>query len=203
MLGSVEKLEKSTKEKNDGLRKAFIFTTDAFLVLPLVILVISAFVSFSVTIKETVVMQEYAYLISRDSLQYLSAITATEAGIGSSNRSALEYVAVQVSNGDISGANHSIALALDRAVPATAGYSFEYLDESGTWNVVRQGGNIAKFSNPKFQVTSTKVVTALTDPQAPQFTSCATSIECTSPPATRYVAGRIFGPTFMRIRIYI
>ena len=121
MLKSAKKL----KENGKGAKKAFIFTTDAFLVLPLVILVISSFVSFSVTIRETVVMQEYAYLIGRDSLQYLSEISGTEAGIATSSRSALEYIIVQIANNDLVGARNSITSILGRSIPPSVGYVFE------------------------------------------------------------------------------
>jgi len=195
-------LESAKLQRGNKSRKAFIFTTDAFLVLPLVILVISAFVSFSVTIKETIVMQEYAYLIGRDTIQYLSDITATEAGIGASNRSVLEYIVVQIATSN-PNLQSIVSSAIDRTVPATAGYSFEYRDASGTWVQVRQGGNINKISNPKFQTSAVKVVTALTDPQAPAFQNCAASIECLPSPATRYVAGQVSGPMLVRIRIFI
>ncbi len=200
MLKSAKKL----KENGKGAKKAFIFTTDAFLVLPLVILVISSFVSFSVTIRETVVMQEYAYLIGRDSLQYLSEISGTEAGIATSSRSALEYIIVQIANNDLVGARNSITSILGRSIPPSVGYVFEYYDQSSaTWVQVIQGGNALKTSNPKFQVTASKVVTALTDPVTNQFSSCAAAVTCTNPPSTRYVAGKVFGPTYVRLRIFI
>jgi hypothetical protein len=183
-------------------RNAFIFTTDAFLVLPLIILAVSTFISFSVTLRENTLQHEYTYMIARDSLSYLSDLTMAGAGLGASNSTVLDTVVYDVMVNDISSANSTVAASLDRYMPASAAYILEYKDlSSGDWVQIRRTGNAIKLQTPTIQVSETRIITALTQPSINYSSSCAQDVMCTAP-ATRYAAGQVVGPLVIRIRVF-
>jgi len=189
-------------ERGKRGRSAFIFTTDAFLVLPLIILAISTFISFSVTLRENTIQQEYALTLARDSLNYMSDVTLTGVGLGGGNVTVMDSVISRVLAGDLSGANSTVATTLDRYVPASAAYILEYKDaSSGDWIALRQAGNAAKLQNPKVQVSEMRIITSLTQPSINYSANCPQDIICTSP-STRYAAGQVAGPLLLRIRVF-
>ncbi|VVB73385.1 Uncharacterised protein [uncultured archaeon] len=181
---------------------AFIFTTDSFLVLPLIILAVSTFISFSVTLRENTIQHEYAYMLARDSMNYLSELTMEGAGISMSNSTVLDTVVYDVMAGHLDDANSTIAASLDSHMPLSTGYVVEYKDlSSGDWVQVRRAGNQAKLSKPIIQVSELRIITALTQPSISYSSNCAQDTMCAAS-ATRYVAGQVVGPLVLRIRVF-
>ena len=189
--------------KRNEKRNAFIFTTDAFLVLPLIILAISTFISFSVTLRENTIQHEYTYMLARDSLNYLSDLTMTGAGLSASNSTVLDTVVYDVMKGNLISANSTVAASLDRYMPASSAYILEYKDlSSGVWVQIRSyARNPAKLLNPTIQVSEIRIITALTPPSISYSSNCAQDIMCTAS-ATRYTAGQVVGPLVIRIRVF-
>ena len=188
--------------KRNEKRNAFIFTTDAFLVLPLIILAISTFISFSVTLRENTIQHEYTYMLARDSLSYLSDLTMTGAGLSASNSTVLDTVVYDVMRGELSSANSTVAASLDKYMPTSAAYVLEYKDlSSGDWVQIRQTGNAIKLQRPKIQVSEIRIITALTQPSISYSSNCAQDVMCTAS-ATRYAAGQVVGPLVIRIRVF-
>lgn len=195
-----------TRHKDKSTKQGFVFTTDAFLVLPIVILAISAFIAFTVTLRDTNVFHSYSYIVARDSMSYMNEITSSEAGLPlGGTRPVLDYLVTQISNNDLAGANQTLAIVLDGHIPSSAGYIFEYYDLSNatpTWEVVRQGGSSFKLSNYNFQVSDVKLVTALSDPQLGVTPNCASAFVC-SVPSSIYTEGEVTGPMLLRIRVFV
>ena len=195
-----------TTHKSKQTKKAFIFTTDAFLVLPIVILAISAFIAFTITLKDTNVFHGYAYLVARDSMAYMDEVTSSEAGLGfGGDRPVLDYIVTQIANGDLTGANQTLTIVLDNTVPSSVGYIFEYYDltqATPSWVKLREAGNLFKIKNPKFQISDTKLVTGLSDPQLLVPDSCGSAFVC-SIPTSYYTEGKVNGPYLLRMRAFI
>jgi hypothetical protein len=188
--------------KRNEKKNAFIFTTDAFLVLPLIILTISTFISFSMTLRENTIKHEYTYMLARDSLNYLSEITMAEANLSSSTLTVLDNVTSEVVAGHMDSANRTVNESLSRYIPASAAYILEYKNiTSGDWIPITQAGDTGKILRPTIQVSEIRIVTALTQPSINYSTNCAQDIMCTIP-ATRYTAGQVVGPLMLRIRVF-
>jgi len=188
--------------KRNEKRNAFIFTTDAFLVLPLIILTISTFISFSMTLRENTIKHEYTYMLARDSLNYLSEVTMAGAGINASTSTVLDTVVSEVMSGHMDSANSTVNASLDRYIPVSTAYILEYKDTiSGDWLPIRQAGDAGKILRPTIQVSEIRIITALTQPSINYPTNCAQDVMCTMP-ATRYTAGQVVGPLMLRIRVF-
>jgi len=188
--------------KRNEKRNAFIFTTDAFLVLPLIILTISTFISFSMTLRENTIKHEYTYMLARDSLNYLSEVTMVGAGINASTSTVLDTVVSEVVAGHMDSANRTVNESLSRYIPPSVAYILEYKDiNSGDWLPITQSGDIGKILRPTIQVSEIRIVTALTQPSINYPTNCAQDIMCAMPIA-RYNAGQVVGPLMLRIRVF-
>jgi len=195
---------KSTQKQ----KQAFIFTLDALLVLPLLILIISSLISFSSTLRENILLHEYSYMIAKDSISYLSELEVNSASIpgltvGSTEGtlSILEYVARHISS--TYDTDLAIKGALNNSIPEFAGYIFEYKNSAGSWVELSRGGNAAKLSpgNYSFQVSATKILSSLSDPVAPHDL-CGEDLIC-SAPVSVYIKGEIVGPIMFRIRVFV
>jgi len=194
--------------KKSKKRHAFIFTLDALLVLPLIILIISSLISFSSTLKENVLLHEYSYMIAKDSINYLSELEMGNASIdisleaGEETLPVLGYVAKYLSNTATTSKVIRGALPATK-IPAFAGYIFEYKDTSGNWTEIASGGNLARLApgNYSFQVSIIKIVSGLSDPVITQ-NPCLPTITCQIPHSI-YQKGEIIGPVMFRIRVFV
>lgn len=184
--------------------RAFIFTLDAFIVLPLVILIISAFVSFSVTLREKTLLHENTYLIARNTMIYLSELTAQEAGavdsgtatMAESNMSILSLTAKYLALKDFSKANDIIERYL--SVPQSAGFSFEWFN--GTSWVTLQSREKAGYS---FQVSDVRVVTPVETPVIQNLQGKCPGLIACQIPQTLYTEGKIYSSVAMRLRVFV
>jgi hypothetical protein len=213
------------KTRARGKKQAFVFTLDALLVLPLVILIISSLISFSSTLKENVLMHEYTYMVAKDSVNYLAELEIGQASVtglyvpsGDESLTVLEFTIKQLSN--TTARARAVQGTLNPRVPYFSGYIFEYWD--GThWVEIARGGNADKLptgQNPgkySFQVSAVKVVSGLSDPYM-EFNGqivagpgqdylseypCASGITCNTP-VPLYVKGDMMGPMMFRIRVF-
>jgi len=156
-----------------------------------------------VTLRENTIQHEYTYMLARDSLNYLSDLTMTGAGLSASNSTVLDTVVYDVMKGNLISANSTVAASLDRYMPASSAYILEYKDlSSGVWVQIRSyARNPAKLLNPTIQVSEIRIITALTPPSISYSSNCAQDIMCTAS-ATRYTAGQVVGPLVIRIRVF-
>ncbi|MEM2974129.1 MAG: hypothetical protein QW112_00670 [Candidatus Micrarchaeia archaeon] len=198
----------ATKSTNSRRRKrAFVFTLDALLVLPLIILIISSLIAFSATLKDNVLLHEYTYMVAKDSLGYLAELRMGEVSVAGlrvesseENMSVLGFVTTHISNS--TATKLAVEGTLNPKMPAFAGYIFEYKNDAGGWTEIGRGGNLAKLTSGlySFQVSSIKVVTGLTDPTI-TGDACSGAIVC-NVPQDLYEKGEIIGPMMFRIRVF-
>ena len=193
--------------KANNERRAFVFTLDALLVLPLIIIIISALIAFSSTLKENVLMHEYAYMIAKDSIDYMSELGVSQAspGLPAQNEaqlSVLEYVTKHLSDVDPANRRQAISAALDSVFPTFAGYTIEYKN-GASWVEIDRGGNPSKLvaGNYSYQVSAVKVVSSLSEPIVAQGAPCSGNMTCMAPHSV-YTAGEIVGPVMFRIRVF-
>ena len=198
-------LEKSREKKNS---KAFIFTTDAFFALPLVILAISTFVAFSVTLRDNITMQEYAYMLAKDALSTLIEASPGQVSEISSDSSFVYLLIDYTSRGTSTydeRANET-ASVLDAMFPINAGYILEYKNATDTqWKVIRAyANNPDKFSRYTIQVSSTRVVSAISDWDIDyrNASECRAQVVCGTA-STIYEEGQVMGPILLRIRVFL
>ena len=204
-----ETIRENRRERNSTRKQikkqAFVFTLDALLVLPLIIIIISSLIAFSVTLKENVLLHEYTFMIAKDSMNYLSELEIGKASIAGlspgseGSLSVLEYTIRHIQSKSTCAL--AIGGALNSTIPSFAGYIFEY--KNGTvWEEIARGGNVAKLAtgNYSFQVSAIKVVSSLSDPQLVQD-PCSASVTCTTP-YSLYNKGEIVGPLMFRIRVF-
>ena len=181
--------------------KGFIFTTDAFLALPLIILAISSFLAFSISLRDNLTIQEYTYRMAKDSLNVLLDSTPYQAGVGDSNLT-FAYLIANYSSNDLNSANQTAAI-LDNIIPQNAAYILEYKDPSNNWVEIRRGGLQTKFSSYAVQVSASRLIAELSPPQLTPFTSCASELVCTANVQSQYKEGKLVGPILLRIRIFV
>ena len=181
--------------------KAFIFTTDAFFALPLVILAISTFVAFSVTLRDNITMQEYAYMLAKDAL---NALIDASPNMQMGPAPSFAYLIINyTSHGQFSTANQT-ASALDDLFPMNAGYILEYRNAtSSQWTTIR-AHNPGKFVQYTIQVSSTRVVSAISDPVIAyrDASACKSEVVC-GVASTIYSEGQVMGPVLLRIRVFL
>ena len=198
---------KTARRKRQQKKQAFVFTLDAMLVLPLVILIISSLIAFSSTLKENVLLHEYTYIIAKDSVNYLTELEIGAASTGLTvdanerNLSVLAYVTKHLT--DTYATRMAITGSLNSTIPSFVGYIFEYQNSSGGWSKIAEGGNTAKFAsgNYSFQVSVIKLVSGLSDPIVENGAPCSANVTCTVP-RQLYTPGQIIGPVMFRIRVY-
>lgn len=188
-------------------RSGFIFTTDAFLVLPLVILIVTAFMAFSVSLRENMFFHEYTYTIARDRLAYLSDLPYGDSGL-----SVLGAITNASLNGNDAAARSVAEAYID--VPAGAGYVLERLDAgTGTWIEIANK-SVAAY---KYSASAVRISTVLAEPYLDidgqrvgmeagavadylEGYDCAKKISC-SIPSSIYVRGEVVGPAMIRLRV--
>jgi hypothetical protein len=180
----------------------FIFTTDAFLALPLIILAISSFLAFSISLRDNLTIQEYAYRMAKDSLNVLIDSTPYQAGVGDSNLTFAYLIANYTSFNDLNSANQTAAI-LDSIIPQNAAYILEYKGSSNSWVEIRKGGLQTKFSSYAVQVSTLRLIAELSPPQLTPFASCASELVCTANVKSQYKEGKLVGPILLRIRIFV
>jgi hypothetical protein len=202
---NVDRMHVAKKARRD---KGFIFTTDAVLVLPLVILIITAFIAFSVTLRENTFFHEYAFVLARDQLAYLSDLPYGASGLP---------VIAAIMNASISG-NDQLALDIANtsiSVPSNMGYVLERFDVANNrWITIAE----KKLDRYKYNAGSVRLVTVLAGPyleingQKVSFSpdvdylagyDCGNDVTCIAPATSFYRAGVIFGPALVRLRIQI
>ena len=208
-----------TRVKAKGKKQAFVFTLDALLVLPLIILIISSLISFSSTLKENVLLHEYTYIVAKDSVNYLAELEVGQASVtalyvpsGDEQLTVLEFVIKQLSN--TTARRLAVEGTLNPTVPYFSGYIFEYNDGS-RWVEIGRGGDLDKLTKYSFQVSAIKVVSGLSDPYL-TFNGeivagpgqdyladypCASGITCHLPTSI-YMKGEMMGPMMFRIRVF-
>jgi hypothetical protein len=186
-------------------RRGFIFTIDAFLMLPLVILIIASFLVLSSTLNEYIMAHEFAYLTARDTMTYMSELTVDGAYsqlaalVGPSDRgmTIAQLITRRITSGNVSGAaevfNRTISL------PETAGYVFEYSLDGAAWNT------ISERQKPRYhyQVSDIRVVTALSNSTLTAHSDCIGEVVCALSPTQLYTKGEIYGPLMLRMRVYV
>jgi hypothetical protein len=211
-----------TRVKSKGKKQAFVFTLDALLVLPLIIMIISSLISFSSTLKENVLLHEYTYIVAKDSVNYMAELEIGQASVtglyvpsGDEQLTVLEFVISQLSN--TTATERAVLGTLNLRVPYFSGYIFEYND-NGNWVEIARGGNEAKLAsgNYSFQVSAVKVVSGLSDPYLevngqvftgpvqdyPPEYQCAHETTCIIHANSIYKKGEMMGPTMFRIRVF-
>lgn len=195
-------MKKEFKIKAGGTeRKAFIFTTDAFLALPLIVLAVSTFVAFSITLRDNITMQDYAYRIANDAMNVLT--DASPSMVGAGDTESFAYIITEnIQSGRISDANQT-AIILDSIIPSNADYILEYKSGLGSWTTIREVNRNNKFSRYSIQVSSTKLVVAANSPRLTPFTNCANDLVCSSNPGLQYTPSSLVGPILLRIRLFI
>jgi len=200
MIGSLKRIGSAAK--------GFIFTTDAIIVLPLTILIITAFMAFSVTLQQGTFFHEYAYTLARDQIAYLSDLPYENSG--------MPYMVVII-NASINGQD-SIAFSLANSsinVPETAGYVLERFDTlNNEWVTIAE----KKVDRYKFNAGAVRLVTVMSDPYIEiggkrlNFGSntdyladydCGNEMVCKSPAVSFYTHGEMFGPVLVRLRVQI
>jgi len=206
------------KTRARGKKQAFVFTLDALLVLPLIILIISSLISFSSTLKENVLLHEYTYIVAKDSVNYMAELEVGQISVaglnttGYSSFTVLEFVISKLA--DPTARRLAVEGTLNPRVPYFSGYIFEYND-NGNWVEIAKGGNLDKLTKYSFQVSAVKVVSGLSDPyltfngaivtgMEQDYLSgypCASGITCQLP-SSLYVKGEMMGPTMFRIRVF-
>jgi hypothetical protein len=198
-------MKTTTKIKKQQKKRAFVFTLDALLVLPLIILIISSLIAFSATLKENVLMHEYAYMIAKDSVNYMSELDISRAvpGLASQSEASLSVLDYTVRHlSEPTNTSRAITGALDPSMPDFAGYICEYKNGSA-WVQIATGGNLAKVNgNYTFQVSAVKIISSLSNPVIPQGAPCSGNITCAYPQPSQYGKGEIIGPIMFRIRIF-
>ena len=196
--------KQTEKIKNNS--KAFIFTTDAFFALPLIILAISTFVAFSVTLRDNITMQEYAYMLAKDALNTLIEASPSQASELYSQGESFTYLIIDYSShGSMDEANQT-ASVIDRMFPISAGYILEYKNATDSqWKTIRvYANNPDKFSRYTIQVSSTRVVSAISDWSIDyrSASECRSQVVC-GIASSIYEEGQMMGPILLRIRVFL
>ncbi|MCX8169884.1 MAG: hypothetical protein N3D72_02225 [Candidatus Methanomethyliaceae archaeon] len=185
-------------------RNAFIFTTDAFLALPLIVIAISTFVAFSVNLRDNITSQEYGYIIAKDAMNVLIDSSPYHAGkIG--NDSFAYIIAKYIFDSDLYSANQT-ASVLDDFIPSNAAYILEFKSPSGNrWVEIRRVDKFNKIKENRFsvQVSNVRLVTGISNPERVLSNNCPADIVCRSPPFAQYREGKQVGPLLLRIRVFI
>lgn len=186
-------------------RRAFIFTIDAFLMLPLVILIIASFLVLSSTLNEYIMAHEFAYLTARDTMTYMSELTVDDAssqlsglvGPSDSGMTIAQLITCRITNNDKSGAaevfNRTISL------PESAGYVFEYSTDGAAWKTISE----RQKSRYHYQVSDIRVVSALSNSTLRPYLNCIEDNICRTETKQFYSPGEIYGPLMLRMRVYI
>ncbi|MEM4589947.1 MAG: hypothetical protein QXK21_01620 [Candidatus Micrarchaeia archaeon] len=193
---------KNKMEKNK--KNAFIFTTDAFLALPLVVLAVSTFIAFSVTLRDNITVQEYAYIIAKDAMNVL--IDSNPQYIGGSGDNSFAYIIAQnIVDSDLNSANNT-ASVIDSIVPSNAAYILEYKSYfDNEWKEIRildRGNKIAQ-NKYSIQVSNTRLITDISEPRLNPSGNCPSEIVCSFPSISQYTPGSKVGPILLRIRVFI
>lgn len=189
--------------RKNAKHNAFIFTTDAFLALPLVVLAISTFIAFSVTLRDNITVQEYAYTIANDAMNVL--VYATPANIGRTEDVSFAYlIANYTMSGNADDANKT-ASVIDSLVPSHAAYVLEYKSSSGDWKQIRvvDQGNMISQNKYSIQVSNTRLIADISPPRLNPSSNCPSDIVCPSSPTPQYTPGSMVGPILLRIRVFI
>lgn len=185
-------------------KNAFIFTTDAFLALPLVVLAISTFIAFSVTLRDNITVQEYAYIIAKDAMNVL--VDANPQYVGASGDNSFAYlIAKNIADLDLNSAN-STASVIDSIIPSNAAYILEYKSTSDDqWKEIRvvDGGNKIAQNRYSIQVSDTRLIADISQPRLNPSGNCPSEIVCSFPPISQYTPGSTVGPLLLRIRVFI
>ncbi|MCX8202562.1 MAG: hypothetical protein N3G74_02025 [Candidatus Micrarchaeota archaeon] len=185
-------------------RNAFIFTTDAFLALPLIVLAISTFIAFSVTLRDNITVQEYAYIIAKDAMNLL--IDGSPSILGQVENDSFAYIiSKKIAESDPNGANQT-ASVIDSIIPSNAAYILEYKTASSNqWTQIRVIDSSNKISQNKYsiQVSDTRLISEISRPRVNPSSNCPSEIVCPSSPVNQYTPGKIVGPLLIRIRVFI
>ena len=184
-------------------RKAFIFTTDAFLALPLVVLAISTFVAFSITLRDNITLQDYVHMIAQDAMNVLiDASPSTVDKSGTASTESFAYLIAQyIQNNALNDANQTASI-LDSIIPANAAYILEY-KSGNSWKTIREVDRNNKFSRYSIQLSVTKLIVATNSPKLLLSKDCANDLVCSFPPVSQYQPTTLVGPILLRIRVFV
>jgi hypothetical protein len=197
--------------ENMDKKKAFVFTSDALVTIPITILLLTTFLAFSVLLREDLFMYEYIYTVAKDQINYLNDIPCRYADRNCDPKlSILQQVSMYLKNGDKDKAanliNKSISISED------FGYVVEYYDGKNWVEILNK-----EKPNPKFTASSIKITVDMTNPKIniggkeidaiyPNYEylqnySCRESIACSIPTVSLYEKGEVVGPYMFRIRV--
>ncbi len=188
--------------------KAFIFTTDAFFALPLVILAISTFVAFSVTLRDNITMQEYAYMLAKDALNTFIDASPSQISDQHIEKLSFAYLIINYTSGSdpCNECANETASVIDDLFPLSAAYILEYKNVTDTqWKTIRAyANNQDKFSRYTIQVSSIRVVSAVSDWSIDyrNASECRSQVVC-GIASSIYEEARIMGPIVFRIRVFL
>ena len=185
-------------------KNGFIFTTDAFLALPLIILAISSFLAFSITLKDNLTIQEYTYRIAKDSLNVLIDSSPSQILEGGSDLSFAFLITNYIYTNRLDLANQTAAV-LDSIVPNNVAYILEYKNSTSEWKEIRRADPQNKIESVRYsvQISSIRLVSQLSTPSLNEFTSCPAQLVCSANPSSQYKEGKLVGPILLRIRVFI
>jgi hypothetical protein len=191
-------------------KKAFVFTSDALITIPITILLLITFLAFSAFLREDLFMYEYTYTVAKDQINYLNDLPCKNVDQSCNPEfSVLQQAAKYLSEGKDTSAANIINKSI--SIPEDFGYVIEYFDGK-KWNVLLSN---EKF-NPKITSSAVKIVVDMSNPKIviggnkidaiyPKLEylrdySCSEKIAC-GIPVSLYEKGEIVGPYMFRIRI--
>jgi hypothetical protein len=197
------------REKREQQKRAFIFTTDAIIAIPIVIIIITAFMALSTSLRESLFYQEYVYTLARDRLMYLEDLP-----YGDGN-SVLGAIINESINGNAGSANAIAEQYLNPTMPDGTGYVLERFDSgSKKWIIISDNSKKGRYTSsavrlvvmltsPYLEIDGNKIqISDSTMDYLATYTwnDCAGSVAC-GIPRSLYRGGTITGPILVRLRV--
>lgn len=214
-----------------SMRRGFVFTVDSFLSLALVLFAIFSLISLLQIPSFRYTQYEQVYDVSRDGLLSLEKVKLADVwgvhpvpsvvgqlgapSIGNKARELTLIEAISSLASDPAKKPYAGILAdgfLDKVIPRHYGYRVELLDASGNWIAVPHAPGITRDLVPfkRFKASSVRVINGFVagqydDPgQVPfHYRTCSGPLLPCDPVQSFYVNGTMFGPTLVRLTVWV
>lgn len=180
-------------------RRAIVFTLDALLAIPLLLLIMGTLITFAATFKESILAHEYVYIVARDTMVRLAELKVKDYGaaqLGATkwdeNLTIAEFIGKKIDAGEIDAARG----IFENFFTYPYGYDFEFL-KGNEWKVIASKPK----ENYQFEVPYLLLVAARTLPEIKKLEDCPTTVACPATVEPRYKPGKLIGPIMLRLRV--
>ncbi len=204
------KISEKMDNKMGKNKKAFVFTSDALITIPITILLLTTFLTFSALLKEDLFIYEHIYTVAKDQINYLNDLPCKNVDRSCKPElSVLQQATIYIHERKFQNArdiiNKSVSLSEE------FGYVVEYFDGKNWEEIINN-----EKSNPRITSSAVKIVVDMSNPKIeidgkeidainPKLEylenySCSENVACKIP-VSLYKKGEIIGPIMFRIRV--